>query len=90
MQVNGSLGQQKLVYKGYLDCVRTMAATEGLGAFYRGFTVSCIKTAPSAAIQARPPGPKLKCKTRRTLCMWCTSMQCFWSLQKTWLVLWQH
>ena len=52
MQVNGSLGQQQIAYRGYLDCVRSMAQTEGLRSFYRGFTVSCIKTAPSAAVQA--------------------------------------
>ncbi|CAK0738628.1 hypothetical protein CVIRNUC_001070 [Coccomyxa viridis] len=51
MQVNGSVGQQQIAYRGYLDCVRSMARTEGLTAFYRGFTVSCIKTAPSAALQ---------------------------------------
>ena len=57
MQVNGSVGQQQIAYRGYLDCVRSMARTEGLAAFYRGFTVSCIKTAPSAALQAsiEPP-----------------------------------
>ena len=52
MQLNGSIGQQRILYKGYLDCVRTMAQTEGLRGFYRGFTVSCIRTAPSAAVQA--------------------------------------
>ncbi len=52
MQLNGSVGQQQIIYTGYLDCVRSMAQTEGLRSFYRGFTVSCIKTAPSAAIQA--------------------------------------
>ena len=57
MQVNGSVGQQQIVYRGYLDCVRSMARTEGLTAFYRGFTVSCIKTAPSAALQASTEPP---------------------------------
>ena len=52
MQVNGSVGQQQIAYRGYLDCVRSMARNEGLTAFYRGFTVSCSKTAPSAALQA--------------------------------------
>ena len=52
MQLNGSSGQQHIMYKGYLDCVRSMARTEGLRSFYRGFTVSCIRTAPSAAVQA--------------------------------------
>ncbi len=52
MQLNGSIGQQQIMYKGYLDCVRSMAQTEGLQSFYRGFTVSCIRTAPSAAVQA--------------------------------------
>ena len=52
MQVSGSVGQQQIAYRGYLDCVRSMARNEGLTAFYRGFTVSCIKTAPSAALQA--------------------------------------
>ena len=58
MQLNGSIGQQRIVYKGYLDCVRSMAQSEGLRGFYRGFTVSCIRTAPSAAVQAsKPPFP---------------------------------
>ena len=52
MQLNGSIGQQQIMYKGYLDCVRSMAQTEGLQSFYRGFTVSCVRTAPSAAVQA--------------------------------------
>ena len=52
MQLNGSIGQQQTVYKGYLDCVRSMAQAEGLRSFYRGFTVSCLRTAPSAAVQA--------------------------------------
>ena len=64
MQVNGSVGQQQLVYRGYLDCVRSMARTEGLTAFYRGFTVSCIKTAPSAALQASTEPPAQSRVTR--------------------------
>lgn len=50
MQLSGSLGQS-VVYTGYWDCVRRMAATEGPSSFYRGIGVSILRTAPAAAIQ---------------------------------------
>jgi hypothetical protein len=59
MQLSGSLGQS-VAYRGYWDCMRQMAHKDGVRSFYRGFTVSCVKTAPAAAIQVsclRPSCP---------------------------------
>ncbi len=38
-------------YAGAVDCLRTMWRTEGLRALYRGCAVSCLRTAPGAAVQ---------------------------------------
>jgi len=50
MQLSGSPGQAA-AYAGYWHCVRRVAAHEGVGAFYRGLGVNCVKAAPGAALQ---------------------------------------
>lgn len=49
MQLNGAPGQL-IKYTSYGECVRSMAAHEGLTSFYRGIGVACIKTVPAAAM----------------------------------------
>lgn len=50
IQVNGALGQEKL-YNGSWDCIKKIAKTEGVGAFYAGIIPNLIKFVPAAAIQ---------------------------------------
>ena len=50
MQVSGSLSHS-IRYKGYWDCVRSMARKEGLTAFYKGAGVNALRIIPAAAVQ---------------------------------------
>jgi len=48
MQMSGAQGVH---YKGMMDCLRKVVATEGVAALYRGMAVSMLRTVPGAAIQ---------------------------------------
>lgn len=49
LQVDGVNGQAKR-YKGLKDCLTTMARTEGLRSFYKGFTPTLLKVIPAVSI----------------------------------------
>ncbi len=50
MQMNGLLGAEK-VYKNSLDCIKKVAAGEGVKGFYGGLVPTLLKVGPAAAIQ---------------------------------------
>ncbi len=51
MQLNGSRGQA-VSYRGALDCVRRMVATEGAASLYRGCLVRPYRLAIDQALQS--------------------------------------
>jgi solute carrier family 25 (mitochondrial folate transporter), member 32 len=46
----GSLAGQQLPYRSVVDCVRRMAASEGLRGFYKGFSANLLRVAPQSAV----------------------------------------
>ena len=50
MQMDGQMGSTPK-YRGTADCIKKIAANEGLHVFYRGLLVNAVKTTPGAAIQ---------------------------------------
>ena len=49
-QTDGMNGMAK-VYDGTIDCCKQIYRKEGMGGFFRGIVVNCIRAVPGAAIQ---------------------------------------
>ena len=50
VQLQGA-GGAELQYAGALDCLRQIVSREGVGALYRGITLTLLRGAPNAGIQ---------------------------------------